>query len=110
MEDSGVNKFARLFHGYGDVEGVDVLEWIHKNQLQKEKKVTYPRYTATIRPEKDKPFRARITAGGDHFDYFGDISTETASMETIMCHWQSVLSTTNAKYCTGDISSMYLES
>lgn len=31
-------------------------------------------------------------------------------METIKLHWNSVLSTPGAKYCTGDISNMYLMS
>ena len=31
-------------------------------------------------------------------------------METIKAHWNSVVSTPNAKYCTGDISNMYLMS
>ena len=29
-------------------------------------------------------------------------------METIKTHWNSFISTPNAKYCTGDISNMYL--
>ena len=39
-----------------------------------------------------------------------NVSTHTASMETIKTHWNSVISTPNAKYCTGDISNMYLMS
>ena len=31
-------------------------------------------------------------------------------METIKLHWNSVISTPNARYCTGDISNMYLMS
>ena len=81
-----MNEVARLFQCYGDVEGVDVLEWIHKNQVLKNKKVTYPRYTVKIRPENDELFQTRITAGGDRLDYFGDVSTDTASMETIKRH------------------------
>ena len=96
---SGVNEFARIFQGFGDVEGVDVLEWIHKQQVPKGKKVTYPRYTVAIRPNRVDPFRTRITADGDRLDYFGDVWTNAASMETIKCHWQFVLSTANAKYC-----------
>ena len=34
----------------------------------------------------------------------------TSSMETIKLHWNSVLLTPSAKYCTGDISNMYLMS
>ena len=58
--------------------------------------------------EKDKPWRTRITAGGNLLDYFGDTTTHCASMETIKCHWNSVLSTPGARYCTADISNMYL--
>jgi hypothetical protein len=47
-------------------------------------------------------------AGGDRIDYSGDVTTHTASMETIKMHWNSVVSTPSAKYCTTDISNMYL--
>ena len=109
-DNSGVNEFARIFQGYGDVDFMNVHECIHKSQVPANKKVTYPRYTIAIRPEKDEPFRTRITAGGDRLNYFGDVSTDSVSMETIKCHWNSVLSTPDAKNCTGNISNMYLES
>ena len=38
----------QLFQGYGDVEGMNVLEVIHKSQVPPDKKVTYTRYTVTI--------------------------------------------------------------
>ena len=41
-------------------------------------------------------------------DYTGEISTETAGLELIKMHWNSVLSTNKAKYMTMDISNMYL--
>ena len=41
-------------------------------------------------------------------DYTGKISTETAGLELIKMHWNSVLSTNKAKYMTMDISNMYL--
>ena len=41
-------------------------------------------------------------------DYTGKISTETAGLELIKMHWNSVLSTNKAKYMTIDISNMYL--
>ena len=69
--------------------------------------VTYPRYVVAVRPEKSEPYRTRITAGGDRIDYEGNVTTHTASMETIKMHWNSVISTPGAKYCTADISNMY---
>ena len=70
--------------------------------------MTYPRYIVDIRLEKAEPYRTRITAGGNLLEYLGNVTTHTAGMETIKCHWNSVLSTKGAKYCTGDISNMYL--
>ena len=45
----------------------------------------------------------QIICGGDELDYFGDVTTHTASMETIKMHWNSVISTPGAKYCTRHI-------
>ena len=100
---SGENEFGFLFQGYGTTEGMNVLDWIHCDQVPHNKKVTYPRYTLDIRPEKSEIQRTRITAGGNQLDYHGNVSTYTASMETIKTHWNSVVSTPNAHYCTGDI-------
>lgn len=72
------------------------------------KKCMYPRYTVVERPKKDEKDQTRITCGGDVLDYFGDVTTHTVSIETIKLHWNLVLSTPGAKYCTGDISNMYL--
>jgi hypothetical protein len=105
---SGENEFARLFQGYGEVEGMDVLEWIYRKDVPRNKQVTYPRYVVDVRPEKSEPYRTRITAGGDKIDYDGNVTTHTASMETIKMHWNSVVSTPGARYCTADISNMYL--
>jgi hypothetical protein len=109
---SGENEFGRLFQGFkeNNIEGLNVLNWIQRSAVPNNKKVIYPCYAVTEQPEKDESNQTRITCGGDQLDYFGDVTTHTASMETIKMHWNSVLSTTNAKYCTGDISNMYLMS
>jgi hypothetical protein len=109
---SGENEFGRLFQGFkpNNIEGLNVLNWFRRSAVPLGKKVTYPRHTVAERPEKEESDRTRITCGGDQLDYFGDVTTHTASMETIKMHWNSVLSTSKAKYCTGDISNMYLMS
>jgi hypothetical protein len=76
---SGENKYARLFQGYGETDGMDVLEWVHRRGIPREKQVTYPRYVVDIHPKKAEPYRTRITAGGDWIDYSGDVTTHTAS-------------------------------
>ena len=40
----------------------------------------------------------------------GDVTTHTVSMETIKAYWNSVVSTKNGRYYTGDISNIYLMS
>eukprot|EP00536_Pseudo-nitzschia_multiseries_P014225 jgi/Psemu1/37964/gm1.37964_g len=93
---SGEDEFGRLFQGFqpNHIEGMDVLDWIKRCDVPIHKKVTYPRYIVAIRPEKVDPYRTRITAGGDQLEYHGEVST--------------VVCTPEAKYCTGDISNMYL--
>ena len=93
-----------------EIKGLDVLESTQKAAFPRDKKYTYPRYAADYRPETDEPDRMRITCGGDVLDYFGDVTTHTASILTVKMHWNSVISTPGAKYCTGDISNMYLMS
>lgn len=109
---SGENEFWRLFRilPHNGIEGFGVLDWIKKSDVLRAKKVTYPRYTVNYRPEKNKPDQTGITCGGDVLDYFGDVTTHMASMKTIKIHWNLLLLTPGTKYCTVDISNMYLMS
>ena len=63
-----------------------------------------------FRPEKEDPYRTRITAGGDKLEYFGDVTTHTAGMEAFKILVNSIISIPNARCCTADISNMYLYS
>jgi len=112
---SGGNEFGRLFNGIGknadgtqQFVGTNTCVWIDKSQVPKNKKVTYARIVVDVRPEKAEPNRTRITAGGDKLDYYGDVSTETASLETAKISFNSIVSTPGAKFMTMDISNMYL--
>ena len=107
---SGEKEYGRLFQGFKETPGKDVLRWIYKAEVPAEKQVTYPRVTTAYRPEKEDPYRTRITAGGDRLTYDGETATHSASMTTIKTIWNSVLSDENAKFCTADCSNMYLES
>ena len=91
--------------------GMDVCEFIKKNDVPIGKKVTYPRTVVAYRPEKiANPYRTRITAGGDQLSYEGETSTDSAAMSTIKIHQNSVLSTPNARYTVADAGNMYLAS
>jgi len=106
----GINEFARLAQGLGDTAGMDVVTFIQRNQVPGDKKVTYTRYVVDYQPEKDEPWRLRITCGGDRLEYNGNTTTQSAAMETIKCQLNSIISTKGAKAATGDISNMYLGS
>ena len=109
-ELAGNNEFARLAQGLGEVDGLNVVTFIARRDVPVGKQATYARYVVDYRPEKDEPWRLRITCGGDRLEYFGDTTTHSASMETIKCQLNSIVSTLNAKAATGDISNMYLGS
>ena len=107
---AGVNEFARLAQGHDKTEGLNVVAFIAKRDMPTDKQATYARYVVDYRPEKDEPWRLRITCGGDKLEYAGDTTTHSASMETIKCQLNSIVSTPHAKAATGDISNMYLGS
>ena len=109
---AGENEFGRLCQGFkpNEITGMDVIEWIAHHTVPRNKKVTYARFTVAYRPEKDEPYRCRITAGGDQLDYHGNVTTTVSSMESFKLLLNSTISTNGAKLFTGDISNMYLES
>ena len=109
-------EYGRLFQGYGKnadgtkiAEGTNTCHWCPKSQVPKHKKATYAQYIVDVRPEKEDPNRVQITAGGNRLDYFGETSTETASLETAKILINSVLSTKNAKFMAMDISNFYIQ-
>ena len=52
--------------------------------------------------------RTQITVGGNLIDYPGTVTTRTADLTTIKCHWNSVVSTPKAKYACFDVKNFYL--
>ena len=105
---AGANEFGRLLQGIRDIEGTDTMFFVNRKDVPEHKTVTYSRMVCDIRPQKEETHRMRMTAGGDRLEYAGKTSTESASLETIKIHWNSVLSTPKARYMTMDISNMYL--
>ena len=62
-----------------------------------------------IRPQKDEIHRVRLTVGGDHIDYLGDLSTPTSDFTTEKCLINSIFSTKNAKGLCTDIKDFLFE-
>ena len=76
--------------------------------IPKDQPPTYAKVVVAYRPQKDDPYRIRITAGGNKIFYPGELTTRTADMTTAKLHWNSVLSTPDAKYMCLDIGNFYL--
>ena len=76
--------------------------------IPKDQPPTYAKVVVAYRPQKDDPYRIRITAGGNKIYYPGELTTRTADMTTAKLHWNSVLSTPSAKYMCLDIGNFYL--
>jgi hypothetical protein len=71
-------------------------------------KFTYANPVVDHRPQKEDPNRIRITAGGNLIEYDSELSVRTADINTAKLHWNSVVSTDDAKYMCIDIKNFYL--
>jgi hypothetical protein len=88
--------------------GTDTIHFIKREQVPSERKVTYGRIVATIRPQKSETHRVRPTAGGNRINYPGDVSISTADMTTAKILFNSVISTPDARFMCTDVKDFYL--
>ena len=91
-------------------DGHNNIKFIHKHQVPRNKKVSYPRFCCDIRSQKEETHRVRITVGGDKLDYSGNTETEVASLETTKIHASSTISTPGARQAFADIGNFYTNS
>jgi len=88
--------------------GTKTISFIARSKLPKHKKATYLRVVSNYRSSKADPYRVRWTVGGNKIEYAGDTSMPTADLTTAKLVFNSVVSTPNAEFATGDISNFYL--
>jgi hypothetical protein len=108
---SSANEFGRLAQGIGGrIKGTNTIEFIFQHEVPKGrmKDVTYGQFVCTVRPEKEESNRTRFTVGGDRINYPGAVATPTAEMLVAKMLFNSVISTTGARFMTMDISNFYL--
>jgi hypothetical protein len=105
-------EIGRIFQGLGPKstmpEGTNTLFFIHPHQVPKHEKVTYIQVVCADRPEKLQVRRVRWTMGGNLIIYDGGISTKTANLTTVKCMLNSVISTEDGRFMTGDLKDFYL--
>ena len=104
------NELGRLSQGYKSIKGNDIIFFILKSKIPKGKRVTYARIVCTIRSQKSKTHRVRLTARGNFISYADVTSTPTATITIIKAHWNSIISTPGAKYAILNIKDFYLNS
>ncbi len=69
----------------------------------KKKFFTFTSPVVDYHPQKDDPNWIQINAMGNLITYNGALSVHTADINTTKFHWNSVVSTPNAKYMCLDI-------
>ena len=109
-ENSFCREIGRLAQGHKDVKGKNTIFPIARSAVPPKKRVTHGRLVCDIRPQKKETHRVRLTAGGNLIVCNGTTSTPTAAIPTIKTHWNSAVSTPNARYLTLDIKDFYLNS
>jgi hypothetical protein len=106
------NEIGRLCRGHGAdsnmTSGTNTMFFIPIKDMPKGCRATYIRIVCADRPEKVDPQRVRFTIGGDQVDYPGIVTTNTADLTTAKILFNSVLSTPNALYMTGDLKDFNL--
>jgi hypothetical protein len=74
-----------------------------RHVLRQGKKFTYGNPVVDYRPQKEDPYRIRITAGGNLITYKTSPSVCKADLDTAKLHWNSVISMPGTKYLCLDI-------
>ena len=75
------NEFGRLAQGINSrVTSTDTLDFITKEEVPKNKKVTYGNFICDHRPLKTEEWRVRLTVGGDKLSYDADTGSPAASL------------------------------
>lgn len=87
--------------------GTNTIFFIPHTKVQCDRKVSYVKPVASIRPNKTEIYQVQLTAVGDRLDYPGFTSTQTDSLTTTTILANSVISTPGAKFMTMDIKEFY---
>ena len=83
--NSYAKEIGRLAQGMpGQVTGTNTIFFIYKNNVPADRwrDVTYGRVVVNFRPEKENPYRTRLTVGGDRVNYPYDCGTPTVDIAT----------------------------
>ena len=106
-QDAYADDLGMLAQGIRDIKGTNTIHFISKDKVPKNKKVTYGKKEVSLRPNKARVHRVRLTVGGDKLDYAGDTKTQCASLTTVKILLNSTISTPGARFATIDMKEFY---
>ena len=113
-DESISNEYGRLMKGIGKkrkgkrwVQRFNTFHFIQKDQVPKQRKVTYVRFCHDVKPQKN---RTRMTARGDWLEYDNETTTEKASVETSKILIKSTISTERVRFACWDVGNFYTNS
>ena len=103
------NGLGRLAQGTNTILGNDCIDFIHKYEVPKNKKVTYANMVCDFRPLKQEKYRVRLTVAGDKLDYEHDATSPAASLIETKLLLNSVIpdSSRGARFMTLDIKDFF---
>jgi hypothetical protein len=95
--------FGRMVQGCNETgqKGTNAMFVMTKTEIARAlaagKKITYANLVVDHHPQKEDPNRIRITAGGNLIQCESKLSVRTADINTAKLHWNSVMSTEDAR-------------
>lgn len=94
-----------LLNGVGNriKDPQNAMKFILPQEKPKNKKVRCARWVADFRPQKEDPYRTRMTCMGNRVHYNRETATETAELETVKIHTNhNIISSKGGKF--GDVN------
>ena len=107
------NEMGRLSNGIPNrITGSNTINFIHKNAIPKNKKVTYANLVCDFRPHKEEKHRVRLTLGGDKLEYYGETASPAANLLETKILINIVISDSKkgARFASLDIKDFFLQS
>ena len=87
--------------------GTNNIFFVKQSAVPADRKVSYCRLVSSLRPNKVGKRHVRVTAGGNLLECSNITSTDTASLTTIKCLLNSVISTPDTEFTTANIKYFY---
>ena len=106
------NELGRVMQGVGGrIKGTDTMEFISKNDIPKNKKVTYANFVCDLRPLKEEKHRVQMTIGGDKLEYEHETASPAVSLIETKLLINSVISDAKhgARFLSMDLKDHFLQ-